>query len=210
MQPVVIYPSKDPGHIFWENGTCPASGACTSTGLYISGMDGSSSEYLPGAVKAAISSDGHWLAYEQKDKADNSLLTLASMDLSVKRPQENIGSQLLDFSWSPDGTRLSLLTLDRSDYSGQWLDVRNLIISTLDMGTKILPPTAGMNPRAVWSADNNSLLLTGTQQTDSGYSIHMTVMDVTSGAVRELPAPADFTDKEFIYTTRVNWVKSVL
>jgi hypothetical protein len=37
----------------------------------------------------------------------------------------------------------------------------------------------------------------------------MTVMDVTSGAVHELPAPTGFTDKEFIYTTRVNWVKSV-
>jgi len=199
--PMTVFPARENSRLFWENGS-PA-------GVFISGLDGSSMEYLPGVSRAAFSSDGHWLAYEEKGADDKSLLTLASVDLKTKRPQENIGSQILDFSWSTDGTRLSLLTLDRSDYSGQWLDVRNLVISTENMGTKILPATAGMNPRAVWSPDGSSLLLTGTQQGDNGYAVTLTVMDVTSGAVRDLSQSAGFSDERFVYTTQITWVKPV-
>jgi len=199
--PVTIFPARENSRLFWENST--------PTSVFVSGLDGSSAEFLPGAVKAAFSSDGHWLAYEEKDKDDKSVLTLASIDLKTKRPQENIGNQILDFSWSADGTRLSLLTLDRSDYSGQWLDVRNLVISTANMGTKILPATAGMNPRAVWSADGSSLLLTGTQQGDGGYAVTLAVMDVNTGAVRDLSKSAEFKDAGFIYTTQITWVKPV-
>ncbi len=179
------------------------------TSVIVSGMDGSSTEYIPGAMTASFSPDGRWVAYETTTDDDKSLLTLATTDLTNKRPQENIGSQLLDFSWSPDGTRLSLLTLDRSDYSGQWMDVRNLVISTVDMGTKILPSTSGVNPRAVWSADGTSLLLTGTQQTDTGYSLLMRIMDVTTGNVRDLTGQVGFSDENFIYTTQIFWVPPV-
>jgi Tol biopolymer transport system component len=199
--PVTIYPSADNSRLFWQNNQ-PA-------GVNISGLDGSSAEYLPGAVKAAISPDGRWLAYEEKGKDDKSVLTLASVDLKTKRPQENIGSQLLDFSWSVDGSRLSLLTLDRSDYSGQWLDVRNLVISTENMGTKILPATTGVNPRAVWSPDSGSLLLTGTQQGSDGYAVTLAVMDVNTGALRDLSASAGYKDAGFIYTSQITWVKPV-
>ncbi|WP_139044590.1 hypothetical protein [Leptolinea tardivitalis] len=205
--PVAIYPFRETGRIYWSAGTCPASGSCTSTNVMVSGLDGSSAEYLPKAVKAGFSSDGRWMAYEDQAGSEKSQLTLATVDLSAKRPQENIGDQILDFSWSPDGTRLSLLSLQRSDYSGQWLDIRNLVISTQDMGTKILPTTSGMNPRAIWSADGRSLLLTGTQQSDTGFSIHLNVMDTTSGTVRDLTPAAALADKEFIYTTRIDWVK---
>jgi hypothetical protein len=115
----------------------------------------------------------------------------------------------LDFSWSPDSTRLSLLTLERSDYSGQWLDVRNLVISTQDMGTKILPSTSGVNPHAVWSAGGTSLLLSGTQPTVTGYSLLLRIMDVTTGSMRDLTASAGFSQENFIYTTRIFWVPPV-
>jgi hypothetical protein len=199
--PVTIYPALDNSRLFWQNNQPP--------GVNVSGLDGSSAEYLPGAVKAAISPDGRWLAYEEKGKDDKSVLTLASIDLKSRRSQDNIGSQLLDFSWSVDGSRLSLLTLDRSDYSGQWLDVRNLVISTDNMGTKILPATAGVNPRAVWSPDGGSLLLTGTQQGSDGYAVTLAVMDVNTGALRDLSASAGYKDAGFIYTTQITWVKPV-
>jgi hypothetical protein len=51
------------------------------------------------------------------------------------------------------------------------------------------------------------LLLTGTQQSDTGFSIHLNVMDTTSGTVRDLTPAAALADKEFIYTTRIDWVK---
>lgn len=199
--PVTIFVANDNSRLFWLNKD-PA-------GVFVSGIDGSSAEFLPNADRAAFSSDGKWLAYTEKGKDDKTLLTLASVDLKTRRPQENIGSQILDFSWSVDGTRLSLLTLDRSDYSGQWLDVRNLVISTDTMGTKILPATAGMNPRAVWSPDGGSLLLTGTRQGTDGYSVTFNVMDVTSGAVRDPGEAAGFKDPNFIYTTQITWVKPV-
>jgi Tol biopolymer transport system component len=207
--PVAVYPSKETGRIFWENGNCPTPGSCVPSGVFVSGLDGSSMEFITGALAASISPDGKWLAFEDKTGDGKTRLNLASMDLKSKRPLENIGSQLLDFSWSPDGTRLSLLTLDRSDYSGQWLDVRNLVISTQDMGTKILPSTSGVNPRAVWSADGTSLLLSGTQQTETGYSLLMRVMDVTTGSVRDLTATTGFNQENFIYTTRIFWVPPV-
>ncbi len=210
--PTAIFPSAETNRIFWENGTCQTAGlpgTCPPTGVYVSGLDGSSMEYLTGAEKAGFSPDRHWLAYEQKTGDDKSQISLATIDLTSKRPQKNIGSQFLDFSWSPDGTKLSLLTLDRSDYSGQWLDIRNLGITPLDMGTKILPATSGMNPRAIWSADSNSLLLTGTLETDGKYSIQFRLMDAASGLVRDLTEAAGFWDQSFIYTTRIEWVKTV-
>ncbi|HEX7557291.1 MAG TPA: hypothetical protein VF338_11745, partial [Leptolinea sp.] len=209
--PIEIFPSADPSRIFWENGTCPAAGAtgsCTSTGIYASGLDGSSTEVLPGSLKAAFSSDGHWLAFEDRTKDDKSQLIMATTDLVNRRTLENIGDHLLDFSWSPDGTKLSLLALERSDYSGKWLDIRNLVITTQDMGTKILPATSGVNPRAVWSPDGSSLLLTGTQETEGGYTIQLQVMDTVSGSIRDLTGAAGFKDNEFIYTTRIYWVKT--
>ncbi len=207
--PLMVYPPADASRIFWLDGTCPSTGSCSPDGLMVSGPDGSSGVYLPGVLAASFSPGGQWLAYQPSAADEEGLLTLASLDLKKKWPQENIGSQLLDFSWSPDGSRLSLLTLDRSDYSGQWLDVRNLVISTQDMGTKILPAAAGVNPRAVWSSDGGSLLLTGTLQTDTGYTILMRVMDVRTGEVRDLSGQAGFQSNDFIYTTHITWVPPI-
>lgn len=204
--PMEVYPPRDAGNIFWLNGTCVSTETCSPHGVMLSGSDGSSAEFLPETIGAAFSPDNQWLAFQPLSSKEQSLVTLTSLDLARQWPQENIGSQLLDFSWSPDGTRLSLLTLDRSDYSGQWLDVRNLIISTADLGTKILPAAAGVNPRAVWSADSGSLLLTGTQQTDSGYTILMRVMDARTGNLRDLTGQAGFLSSDFIYTTHIAWV----
>lgn len=206
-QPVAIYPSLETGGVFWEDGSCQASGVCTRSGVFFSGLDGSSVEYLPDVQRIGFSADKRWLAYEGQADDETSRIYLATIDLKTRRLLENIGSHLLDFSWSPDGTKLSLLTLERSDYSGKWLDVRNLVITPLDMGTKILPETSGMNPRAVWSPDNSELLLTGTQQTETGYVLQMRIMNATTGTVRDISDQVGIFDRDFIYTGRINWVK---
>jgi hypothetical protein len=207
VQPVALFPSSETGRVFWEAGSCQTLDACQSTGVYVSGLDGSSAEFLPGTVKVDFSIGQPWMAVENKTTDGKSQISLATMDLKTRRPLENMGDQLLDFSWSPDGTRLSLLTLQRSDYSGQWLDVRNLVINTQDMGTKILPSTSGMNPRAVWSPDSKSLLLTGTLQEKETNTIQFRIMDAASGAVRDLTSAIGFADRDFVYTTRIMWVK---
>ena len=141
--PLEIYSAADPARIFWENGTCTSSGTCTRNGVNASGLDGSSMEFLPGAQKAAFSSDGRWLVYEERSTAEKSELTLATTDLKDRRKMENIGNSFLDFSWSPDGSKLSVLTLDRSEYSGKWSDVRNLVITTEGYGHKDLAACFG-------------------------------------------------------------------
>ncbi|MEI8133142.1 MAG: hypothetical protein WCG34_11965, partial [Leptolinea sp.] len=128
--PVEIYAASDPGLIYWENGTCPPVGACTRNGVHASRLDGSSEEILPGVLKVAFSSDNRWLVYEERISESKSLLTLSTVDLKDKRKLENIGDHYLDFSWSPDGKKLSALTLELSDYSGKWIDIRNLVITT--------------------------------------------------------------------------------
>jgi WD40 repeat protein len=207
--PVEIYEAPDLARIYWENGTCPSTGACTRSSLRASGLDGSSLEILPAVQKVAFSPDGRWLVYEERVNDNKNLLTLASADLKDRRKLENIGDHFLDFSWSPDGSKLSLLTLERSDYSGKWLDIRNMVITTSDMGTKILPPVTGINNRAIWSPDGGSLLLTGTQETADGYLVQMQVMDVVTGAVRDLTTTAGFKSNDFIYTTDIHWVKPI-
>lgn len=204
--PLEVYSPQNAARIYWLNGSCETAESCAPDGLMVSGTDGSSLEFLSGAENAVFSPDSQWLAYRPHESEGQSLITLATLNLDKTWPQENIGNQLMDYSWSPDGTRLSLLTLDRSDYSGQWLDVRNLVISTRDMGTKILPAAAGVNPRAVWSADSGSLLLTGTRQTDSGYTILTRVMDVQTGNTRDLTAQAGMHSSDFVYTTLIAWV----
>ncbi|NMB56240.1 MAG: hypothetical protein GYA15_16235 [Leptolinea sp.] len=207
VQPVALFPSGETGRVFWEAGNCQTMDACQPTGVYVSGLDGSSAEFLPGAAKVEFSTGQPWMAVESKSTDGKSQISLATMDLKTLRPLENIGDILLDFSWSPDGTRLSLLTLQRSDYSGQWLDVRNLVINTQDMGTKILPSTSGMNPRAVWSPDSRSLLLTGTLHEKGTNTIQFRIMDAASGGVRDFTSAIGLIDQDFIYTTRIMWVK---
>jgi Tol biopolymer transport system component len=195
--------------IYWENGVCPPSGACTRDAVYASGSDGSSAEYLSGAYKAAFSSDNHWMAYEERSSDGKSQLSLATTDLKIRRKLENMGDDLLDFSWSPDGTKLSLLTLDRSDYSGKWIGIHNLVITPIDFGTKILPAASGINTRAIWSPDGGRLLLTGTEETTGGYTIKIQVMDILTGKAQDLSSTTGFTETDFIYITRIHWIKPV-
>lgn len=207
--PVEIYTGATPGLTYWENGTCPPVGTCKRNGVYASGLDGSSVETLPGALKAAFSPDNRWLVYEERISESKSLLTLSTLDLKDKRKLENIGDHYLDFSWSPDGKKLFALTLELSDYSGKWIDIRNLVITTNDMGTKILPSVSGINTRAVWSPDSRSLLLTSTQETTAGNVVQVQVTDSVTGINRDLTDIAGFNAQDFIYTTQIRWVKPV-
>jgi Tol biopolymer transport system component len=209
VNPVEIYPASDPNVIYWENGDCPPSDACTRNTVYASGLDGSSAEYLSSAYKAAFSSDKHWMAYEERTSDGKSQLSLATMDLKTRRKLKNIGDDLLDYSWSPDGTKLSLLTLDRSDYSGKWIGIHNMVFTPKDFGTKILPTASGINTRAVWSPDGGSLLLTGTSETTGGYAIKIQMMDILTGKAQDLSSATGFNASDFIYTTRIHWTKPV-
>ena len=53
------------------------------------------------------------------------------------------------------------------------------------------------------------MLLTGTHQGDGGYYVTLSVMDVNTGALRELSPGAGFEGEAFIYTTKIAWVKPV-
>jgi Tol biopolymer transport system component len=207
--PINLIASPDTARVFWVAGDCSTMAVCAPIGVRVSGLDGSVSEFLPGAAKAVFSPDGRMLVYEETTPDKKNLLTLASSDLSSRRPMDNIGMQFQDYSWSPDGSRLSILTLNRSEYSGLMTEIRNLVINPVDMGTKILPVLPGINNRATWSPGGTQLLLTTTQQVAEGYAINIQVMDISNGATRDITSTAGLTGSDFLFVTAIHWVKPV-
>ena len=164
-------------------------------------LDGSLAETLKDVTRPAFSPDGKYLAYTVSKKGDKSSLVIASADRSTETPIENIGDHIIDFAWSPDGQQLSVLTLVQSEYSGQWYDIRNLIITPADMGTRILPAISGLNSRTVWSDNGGSLLFSGTGEKEGSYFIKMSLYDLASGTMMNLDEKVALKSDKFLMLT---------
>jgi hypothetical protein len=165
---------------------------------------------LPGmpveeASRIVYSPDGRYLATTVKREGNKTGLVIAAADGSRETPIENIGDHIIDTSWSPDGASLAVLTLMVSEYSGQWYDLRNLVITPADMGTRILPAISGLNAQAAWAPDGSGILFTSTIEKNGRYAIQVYLYSFAGRAMIDLTDQAGLLDEDFILVTNIVW-----
>ncbi|MHC1781253.1 MAG: hypothetical protein AB9891_00595 [Anaerolineaceae bacterium] len=171
--------------------------------LKIAAAPGLPGEVLDQVSKIVYSPDGHYLASTVEREGDKTGLVIAAADGSRETPIENIGDHIIDTAWSPDGTSLAVLTLVQSEYSGEWYDLRNMVITPADMGTRLLPAIGGLNARAVWAPDGSSLLFTSTAEKDGVYLVQVYRYDFSSGLMTDLSEAAGMKDSDFLMVTNI-------
>jgi hypothetical protein len=191
--PVELYRPASNGYIFLD-----ANGQAKR--LTAPGLPG---EMLDGKIKPAASPDGAYLAYTVARAGDKTGLVIAAADGSRETTMENIGDHIIDYAWSEDGKALSILTLVQSDYSGQWYDLRNMVVTPADMGTRILPAVSGLNARAVWAPDGSGLLFASTVGVDGQYEVRIGRYEFSGGAMTDLTEAAELKGEDFLLVTNI-------
>lgn len=163
---------------------------------------------LPGtamekASRIVYSPDGRYLAVTEKREENKTGLVIAAADGSSERTIDNIGDHIIETAWSADSANLAVLTLYVSEYSGQWYDLRSLVISPADMGTRILPSISGLNSRAAWAPDGSGLLFTSTIEKDGLYVVQVLQYDFSTRLMSDLSEAAGMKDSDFLIMTNI-------
>lgn len=200
-----LYPSSQPDRVYWGSGSCLAPGECSVTGDSVTTLAGKTSS-LAKVSRPALSPQIPYFAYSQSKTEDQSILVIGKTDGSFTREAPLPGSNLLDYAWSPDGKRMAVLMLNRSDYSGKWGSINAYLFVPADFGTQVLPKASGLNARAVWAPDGQSLMLSGTDAVEQGYAVNFKVVNLRSMAVQDLTGPLGLTAPDLLLTTHIAWL----
>jgi hypothetical protein len=203
--PIELYPSAENGQVFWGKGSCTAAGDCAPDGAAVSTLAGLT-RYLPGVIHPSLSPSAPSLAYSVPKNEDQSMLVLGSADSTTTREAPLPGDNVLDYSWSPDGKRLSVLLLNRSGYSGKWESINHFLFTPANYLTKALPKASGLNARSLWSPDGLDLLVTGTDTTPDGYRVNMRVLNPQTNNSVNLTAPLDLSGPDPLLITNLSWL----
>jgi dipeptidyl aminopeptidase/acylaminoacyl peptidase len=207
--PIEIEDIATGGDVFWQKGTCSGQGVCTREGSYRTApAEAGSSHPLEGVDHLKLSPDGSRIAYSYENDQGKSSLGTAASDFSSKIGISLPGDLLGDFSWSPDGTRMAVVRLDRSDYSGKVSGTRNFVVDTTNGAVKEYAESEGILGRVLFSPDGSKLLLWSTVQTGDKYKILFNFMDLSSGNLSKLPNPDFLKSSSFPLLTNSYWVKN--
>ncbi len=76
--PVEIYPTSNDKYIYWESGTCSATGVCQRGGAWVSSLDGKLNQALEGITGPALAPDGSQLASEATATTAQNILVFTS------------------------------------------------------------------------------------------------------------------------------------
>ena len=96
--------------------------------------------------------------------------------------------------------------LNRSDYSGKWGKINMYLFTPANSAVQILPKTSGLNARAAWSPDGQSLLTSGTNSIGQGYQVNLKVVNLRSGAVLDLTGPLGLSGPDLLLLTNAAWL----
>jgi len=203
--PLEIYASPADDRVYWGD---------QEGGAYYATLEGITVGLAESITRPAISpragqAEAGLLAFRRVRSEEQSLLVINRLNGAREREAPLPGDMLLDFTWSPDGTRLSALLLNRSEYSGKWLSINHFVFTPADFGTRQLPGRSGLNPRAAWSADGSGLVVVTTQDRDAGdgYVLSAALVDVRNGASVDLTAALGLVFGEFTWVDGLAWVE---
>lgn len=207
--PIEIEDIATGGDVFWQKGTCSGQGVCTREGSYRTApAEAGSSQPLKGLDRLKLSPDGSRIAYSYENDQGKSSLGTAASDFSSKIASSLPGDLLGDFSWSPDGNRMAVVRLDRSDYSGKVSGTRNFVVDTTNGAVKEYAESEGILGRVLFSPDGNKLLLWSTVQIGDRYKILFHFLDLASGILSQLPGPDILNSASFPLLTNSYWVNN--
>jgi Tol biopolymer transport system component len=207
--PIEIEDIATGGDVFWQKGTCSGQGVCTREGSYRTvPAEAGSSQPLEEIDRLKLSPDGSRIAYSYENDQGKSSLGTAASDFSSKIAISLPGDLLGDFSWSPDGNRMAVVRLDRSDYSGKVSGTRNFVVDTTNGAVKEYGESEGILGRVLYSPDGSKLLLWSTAQNGDRYKIHFNFLDLASGNLSQLPNPDILNSSSFPLLTNSYWVKN--
>jgi dipeptidyl aminopeptidase/acylaminoacyl peptidase len=207
--PIEIEDVAASGDIFWQKGACSGQGVCTREGSYRTfPAEASSSHTLEGVDRLKLSPDGSRIAYSYENDQGKSSLGTAAPDFSSKIAISLPGDLLGDFSWSPDGTLMAVIRLDRSDYSGKVSGTRNFVVDTTNGAVKEYAESEGILGRVLFSPDGSKLLLWSTVQNGDRYKILFNFLDLASGSLSQLPDSDILNRSKFPLLTNSYWIKN--
>jgi len=206
--PIEIEGITPGGDVFWQKGTCSDQGVCSREGSYRTTAEtAGSSQPLEGMDRLKLSPDGSRIAYAFENDQGKSSLGVAASDLSSKTAIALPGDLLGDFSWSPDGVRIAVVRLDRSDYSGRVSGTRNFVVDTKSGSTREFAESEGLLGRVLFSPDGSKLLLWSTIQKVDGYEVVMNFLDLAPESLSRLPDSDNLNNSNFPLLTNSYWVK---
>jgi hypothetical protein len=173
-------------------------------------LDGSKQLLMENVIDPAIAPGGANFAYNVQN-ADTETLSIATFDRSLDRPVLALGTEDLkyfysDYKWSPDGTVLSVLASQWTQYSGKVSVVRNLLVTPADWSVSWLPDEKGLEPHTAWSPDGANLLYTSTLSDANGnYFIHFSFSNLTDKSTIILDDTIS-PSADFQYISSIFWV----
>lgn len=210
LSPIEVYVSPVIGTVFFGSGECSDYKACQRTSTYSVMLDGSKQFLMENVIDPAIAPGGANFAYNVQN-ADTETLSIATFDRSLDRPVLALGTEDLkyfysDYKWSPDGTILSVLASQWTQYSGKVSVVRNLLVTPVDWSVSWLPDEKGLEPHTAWSPDGANLLYTSTLSDANGnYFLHFSFSNLTDKSTIILDDTIS-PSADFQYISSIFWV----
>ncbi len=209
--PIELYPSSNPDNVFWAEGSCVSYNDCSRISVWSSPVAGGMDENLLDVSDPVFSPDGSRFAYIDKYGEEKINLAVSNLDRSADRAVPILGSGeneyvLMDLTWSPQSDRIHVLILERSDYSGKWLDIRDFIINMSNLGNQEFTSLSGQNARTLWSPAGGTILMTSTESSDDSYYLAVRLLDIGSKKIIDFSDLVALTSDDYMLTTTVFWL----
>lgn len=199
-KPVELIPSRYTEKVFWNQGSCDMSNACSVEKLYATSMTGGPAVEVSYPGRLSICSDGTLAFVQSSENAWNYLTLVKGQETnSVYVP----GNRLIDMVWSPDGSSLALSTVTVSDYSGKITENFHTLITWPGVSTSIFLSEGRVTEKLIWSPDGKSLLVMRREATDTGYSLNFNLVDIASNSV--LPGGFSLSSAEYLDLPHLFW-----
>ncbi|HSB91372.1 MAG TPA: hypothetical protein VLD63_15255 [Anaerolineales bacterium] len=198
-----LLPPSGPKTIVWLGQACEPEASCRNAWWLDPTTGGQTS--LTGWVRPIPDPSAEYVAYLYADDSGKNRLALAPIDRSREVHPGVPGDNILDYVWSPDGARLLVVALVRSDYSGRWFGSRQFLITPGTWEIRELPQTNTANALGLWSPDGRQVILAGTQPDGDGYDITLRRIDLTTRKVETLAPGIDLSSPNFVFVTEMAW-----
>jgi hypothetical protein len=216
-----LFPSPRDGEIYFEAGSCAGKGNCQSGGVYRLGSKQTMDTYS----QPVFSPNGKWMAFLDPSAAtkDNYFhipyLLMEDVDLGIRSrksfyfPGEKgfmVNPAVRDYAFSMDSGKLFILYDVYSDYYERSLRLHNYLYNIQSRVLSDFGEIAGaggsQNPRLVWAAGEDIVLLFLTDQTaDSRYSLSIYQADVETDTRVTAFAPGIMVLDDYFYISNLFW-----
>jgi hypothetical protein len=207
LNPIEVYPSLDASGILWSAGSCRSQGDCNREELLWSAIDGTQQDTLPEDIShPQAASTGDRIVYTTHDDQNRLRMETAAMNGAQADAVFVFGNHFMDYAWSPAGDSLAIIVTDRSDYSGILTGHRYYVVGLPGGDVHELPWSLGAQSNISWSPDGYQLILSGTDQTDTGYQITMKTYDLLQEQQHDLPSWEVFSSLDYMFIPRIYWI----